>query len=248
MSHIKSDKRMIRAVAPAFLLIIMLMAACQPTTSSNNNWQPPDSDYEEETFLVDSQKAECFSVENKKCLIVNGNYFYDPIKGFNFESGYIYELNVRKKKLEGAVPADSSGYSYELVQVISKIPDNSKSGPVGLPPSCREWFDGCNICAVQDGQIVSCTERFCEPDQKEDPKCLREHEQNPAYQDVVSLPAYENPEGRLERPLEIPLSCTYWTDGCNDCRVNEREEVFCTGNACVAEAIEIPRCIRFKQP
>lgn len=49
----------------------------------------------------------------------NWNYFYDEIKGFDYEPGFIYELKVRKKKIKNP-PADASSVEYILVKVISQ--------------------------------------------------------------------------------------------------------------------------------
>ncbi|AVR47509.1 hypothetical protein C7S20_16225 [Christiangramia fulva] len=46
-------------------------------------------------------------------------YFYDEIEGFDYQPGYIYELQVRKKKVNNP-PQDASSIKYILVKVISK--------------------------------------------------------------------------------------------------------------------------------
>ncbi|MBN2731818.1 MAG: DUF4377 domain-containing protein [Balneolaceae bacterium] len=46
-------------------------------------------------------------------------FFYPPITGFEYELGYIYNLKVRKEKIENP-PADGSSVNYMLEEVISK--------------------------------------------------------------------------------------------------------------------------------
>jgi len=40
-----------------------------------------------------------------------------------------------------------------------------------IPPQCVSWFDGCNTCAVEKGQLMQCTERACAPDELAQPRC-----------------------------------------------------------------------------
>lgn len=49
----------------------------------------------------------------------NWNYFYNHIEGFSYESGYIYNLSVKKIPIENP-PADGSSMQYELQEIISK--------------------------------------------------------------------------------------------------------------------------------
>jgi hypothetical protein len=46
-------------------------------------------------------------------------YFYDEIEGFEFEPGYLYELEVKTEKVENP-PQDASSVKYILQNVISK--------------------------------------------------------------------------------------------------------------------------------
>ncbi|MFH1589706.1 MAG: Kazal-type serine protease inhibitor family protein [archaeon] len=45
--------------------------------------------------------------------------------------------------------------------------------PIEIPDDCISWFDGCNWCGVENGAIGMCTERYCEPEAMEEPKCLQ---------------------------------------------------------------------------
>jgi len=38
---------------------------------------------------------------------------------------------------------------------------------------CRwGYYDGCNACNIADGKVTSCTERYCESSEYEEPECL----------------------------------------------------------------------------
>jgi heat shock protein HslJ/membrane-bound inhibitor of C-type lysozyme len=71
------------------------------------------------TFNVSPEKVACVGVAPMECLVVNGEYFYDNITGFEFEQGYEYTLLVDRTEREN-VPADASIYEYTLVEVVSK--------------------------------------------------------------------------------------------------------------------------------
>jgi hypothetical protein len=37
---------------------------------------------------------------------------------------------------------------------------------------CITWFDGCNTCTRDEDGIIMCTERYCNPEDYEESKCL----------------------------------------------------------------------------
>jgi len=84
-----------------------------------------------ETFEIESSQVDCTGVGPQKCLVVNGQLFYDGIEGFEFEEGYEYKLRVNKTQIydETNAPADASIYKYTLVEIISK--EKVSDGEVG---------------------------------------------------------------------------------------------------------------------
>jgi|GEM_PF-1950423 len=75
---------------------------------------------------VGPERVSCTGLVEQKCLVVDGEYFYDPIKGFDNESGYRYELDIARTLQWGTtdpsqIPADAGLYEYELVRVVSKV-------------------------------------------------------------------------------------------------------------------------------
>lgn len=61
--------------------------------------------------------------------------------------------------------------NQEIEQIIWSSGDKNilKSWNIDLT-NCISYFDGCNTCDVEDGEIIACTEIYCE--NYEEPKCL----------------------------------------------------------------------------
>ncbi|MEK6846721.1 MAG: DUF4377 domain-containing protein [Nanoarchaeota archaeon] len=74
---------------------------------------------------VGSNKVNCQTLVPTQCLVVNGQYFYDNIEGFNYEEGYNYLIKVKRIQIytPETAPADASLYKYELIEILSKQRD-----------------------------------------------------------------------------------------------------------------------------
>lgn len=59
-----------------------------------------------------------------KCLVVDGQFFYDGIEGFTHEAGTTYELEIERslRAAPGEYIADAGLYRYRLIRVISARP------------------------------------------------------------------------------------------------------------------------------
>ena len=108
--------------------IVLCLFTCIFFISCSNN---DDSAIEEVLFRINSYTVDCEGVQIGKCLLVQEGdkigaddweyfYFENSIEGFTFESGFIYEIMVRKTTIENP-PADGSNVSYSFVRLISKI-------------------------------------------------------------------------------------------------------------------------------
>lgn len=90
---------------------------------------------EQLTMEINDKRVDCQGVGQMKCLMVKFNpndkweYFYDHIKGLEYEEGYTYKIIVNRTKLENP-PQDASVYRYDLVKVVSKSASKSK---ISLP-------------------------------------------------------------------------------------------------------------------
>lgn len=104
----------------ATTLVTMLAAAC---ISMEPDSSPVASVVLEVT--VGPERVECVGVAPMQCLVVDGEYFYDSIEGFEYEEGYIYRIRMERydawPDLEEP-PQDASAYGYRLVEVVSQTP------------------------------------------------------------------------------------------------------------------------------
>lgn len=108
--------------------VLVLMLLNLLASSCANNVDATD----EVIFEVNSFRVPCVGMAPMSCLQVRrgddaaGEWqsFYAPIRGFDYEPGYLYRLRIRETTLPpGQVPADASSIRYDLVEVIDKEPD-----------------------------------------------------------------------------------------------------------------------------
>ena len=71
---------------------------------------------------VGSELEDCGGANPMKCLVVNGEPFFDTIEGFDFEEGFYYRLKIERTDLYPGQepPQDASRYRYRLLEVMSK--------------------------------------------------------------------------------------------------------------------------------
>ena len=84
----------------------------------------------EQTIWINSAKVDCVGVGPMQCFNVKNSEsedwtnFYQEIKGFNFEPGYIYKLKISVDTLDRSnLPADKSYLEYKLIEILSKDKD-----------------------------------------------------------------------------------------------------------------------------
>ncbi|HEY0022923.1 MAG TPA: DUF4377 domain-containing protein [Longimicrobium sp.] len=79
------------------------------------------------TLHVGPQTVDCVGFVPQQCLLVKERpndewtYFYGSIGGFDFEPGYLYVLQVRRRSIRNP-PADGSSFEYHLIRVVSREP------------------------------------------------------------------------------------------------------------------------------
>ena len=101
-----------------------LVLVCSLATSfAACSEQPPELHaLRTETFIVEPDWVDCVGLMPMKCLVVNGEYFYDQIDGFTYEEGYRYTLRVLVEPLPAQrVPADGSAVTYQLLELVDKV-------------------------------------------------------------------------------------------------------------------------------
>lgn len=114
------QKRIILAlIITSLLSISFVLAAGSSSGGSSGNSLGSST---EMTFTVKPYKVDCQALVPTKCLVVNGEYFYDPITGFDYEEDYNYVIKVRRTQVYASAnaPADISLYAYTLIRIVSK--------------------------------------------------------------------------------------------------------------------------------
>ena len=102
---------LILASLTAVLLAGLLLVACGGSGDKVNL-----------LVIVGSELEECGGQQAMKCLVVNGELFYNTIEGFDYEEGFYYRLTIEREDLfpNGDPPPGESRYRYRLVEVMSK--------------------------------------------------------------------------------------------------------------------------------
>ena len=74
-------------------------------------------------FAVGPEIRDCVGVAPMRCMVGNGELFYDAIEGFDYVEGFDYLLRVERYDAwpdQEEPPQDASRYGYRLIEVISK--------------------------------------------------------------------------------------------------------------------------------
>lgn len=66
-------------------------------------------------FEIDANTAHCVGVAPMRCLVVNGEYFYESIAGYRHTEGTATKICVLRSKRTEPVPADLGAFSYTRV-------------------------------------------------------------------------------------------------------------------------------------
>lgn len=83
-----------------------------------------------EKMLVDHKKIPCTGFIPQECYLVKigedypdgeWTYFYSEIEGFDYTTGFIYDIEIEKIE-RNPIPQDASMYRYLFVRLISKEP------------------------------------------------------------------------------------------------------------------------------
>ncbi len=73
--------------------------------------------------IVGPDRVDCVVALPQKCLIVDGELFYEEIEGFQHEPGYSYKILMERYDrwpgMEEA-PQDASMYGYRLIETLEK--------------------------------------------------------------------------------------------------------------------------------
>ena len=67
-------------------------------------------------FEIEAQTKPCVGVGPMQCLIVNGEFFYDQIEGYQHVEGEAARICVERTRRTDPVPADASTFVYRRVE------------------------------------------------------------------------------------------------------------------------------------
>ena len=100
-----------------FLPTLIMLTACMPT--------PDDREAVTQLVTVGPSRVDCVGVAPQRCLVVDGDLFYDTIEGFSHVEGTSYVLEVERQRMCGGrtgatCPADASAFRYILKRVVSQ--------------------------------------------------------------------------------------------------------------------------------
>ena len=73
---------------------------------------------------VGPELKDCVGLIPRKCMVVDGEFFYGSIEGFDYQAGYHYRLRIERSDAYPGrePPADGSRYRYRLLEVLEKTP------------------------------------------------------------------------------------------------------------------------------
>ena len=130
------------------LLPALVFAGCGGSTG------PGEFEYIEVVEVtIGPTLAKCYGVGLRSCMVVNGEFFYDGIEGFEYEAGYDYRLRVGKYDPwdGGEPPQDAGAYAYRLLEQLEKTPAPSTPATVSVGPARVICAGSDDFCPVVDG-------------------------------------------------------------------------------------------------
>lgn len=108
---------------------------------------------EEREVTVGPTLAKCYGVGLQSCMVVDGNFFYSQIEGFEYEPGYDYRLRIGKYDPwdGGEPPQDAGRYAYRLLEQLEKTLAPSTPATLSLGPTRVTCLRSDDFCVVVNG-------------------------------------------------------------------------------------------------
>lgn len=108
-------------------------------------------------YTIASKTTDCVGEGMQKCILVkkgesvDWEFFYSPIKNFDYEEGYEYVIEVKENKVENP-PMGASSIEYVLVKEISKTQKDSENLPImGNTATKYQW--GGTVLSVEETTV-----------------------------------------------------------------------------------------------
>lgn len=108
----------IRLILLTGVLALLGAVGCSLDGSGND-------DVELLEVTVGPELVSCVGLVERTCMVVDDEFFYDTIEGFDYEPGYRYRISMERFDAwpdRDEPPPDASRYGYRLVEVLEKVP------------------------------------------------------------------------------------------------------------------------------
>lgn len=141
MGKDKLNKSVLRTFKKILILLFISIQACSEDS--------PEENFIETKIRVNFYTELCTGIILQQCYLIQENdniggdnwqLFYDLIEGFDYVSGYIYDLDVTINKVDDP-PANASSLKYTLNKIISKTNIKPFSGKLIKK---RNMYELCN--------------------------------------------------------------------------------------------------------
>ena len=130
------------------LLLVLVFSSCDRSTDPVG-----PRNIEIRVVTVGPTLAKCYGVGEQSCMVVDGEFFYDGIEGFEYEAGYNYRLRIGKYDPWGGgePPQDAGRYAYRLLEQLGKTPATSTHTTLAVGPARVVCARSDDFCLVVDG-------------------------------------------------------------------------------------------------
>lgn len=113
--------------------LCLSLPACQaqrpePSAPASGDWK------DMQVFEIEGETAPCTGAVPMQCLVVNGEYFYEPIQGYVHNPGIGARICVERRQREKPIPADAGLFTYH--RTACPAPDPA-TAPAGTLPETR---------------------------------------------------------------------------------------------------------------
>jgi hypothetical protein len=132
---------LITRILPITLILLSLTIGCGPDSEFKNpcvgSWISRCA-ANTEILIIGPYRTECPSFSGNDCYLEfneeaqRWHFFYDGIKGFDYEPGFIWTLEVSLHEYSTEW-ADASSHEYRLVEVLSKEAASVDERPPRIP-------------------------------------------------------------------------------------------------------------------
>jgi hypothetical protein len=132
---------LITRILPITLILLSLTIGCGPDSEFKNpcvgSWISRCA-ANTEILIIGPYRTECPSFSGNDCYLEfneeaqRWHFFYDGIKGFDYEPGFIWTLKVSLHEYSTEL-ADAGTHEYRLVEVLSKEAASVDERPPRIP-------------------------------------------------------------------------------------------------------------------